>query len=86
MQGARMLRRTALNELWRGLAGLPLLYRSFFARSPWKLLSLSLCNLIGWYKTVKLAQEVAKIDIPDAFSTPGALRSWIGLLPPPTED
>ena len=86
MQGIRILRRTALRELRRGLDGLPILFRSYFARSPGKLLNLPTQDLIGWYKTVKLARESTNQDIVDAFSTPGALRSWIGLPTPNQEN
>ena len=79
MMGLTTLRRQALKELRRGRDQLPPLFAGYFRFNPWTLTSFSVHELIGWFKTVKLAREGTQSDIPDAFSVNGPLRNWIGL-------
>ena len=65
---------------------LPPLFAGYFCIHPWTLTSFSVHELIGWYKTIKQAQEGSNTDIPDAFSINGPLRTWIGLPNITTDD
>ena len=87
LSGASTLRRRAISELQRGQDQLPPLFAGYFQRSQRSLTKLPMTDLIGWYKTIKLAREGTKSDIADDFSVNGPLRKWIGLpvIPPPSD-
>ena len=79
------LREASLLELQQGPATLPLLYRHYFNITTTSLLTMSNTDLRIWFKSVRIFREATSTSVVDVFSSPGPLRSWVGLgpVPPP---
>ena len=79
------LRESSLLELQQGPATLPLLYRHYFNLTTTSLLTMSNTDLRIWFKSVRIFREATSTSVVDVFSSPGPLRSWVGLgpVPPP---
>jgi len=73
------LRAASLLELSQGPASLPLLYRHYFNLTSTSLLAMSNTDLRIWFKSVRIFRESTSTSVIDVFSSPGPLRSWVGL-------
>ena len=78
------LRSAALLELAQGASSLPPLYRHYFNITTTSLLAMSNTDLRIWFKSVRIFREATSTSVVDVFSSPGPLRSWVGLGTAPT--
>ena len=73
------LRNAALLELAQGPSSLPPLYRHYFNITTTSLLAMSNTDLRIWFKSIRIFREATSTSTVDVFSSPGPLRSWVGL-------